>query len=147
PGETFNATITATEAAVNVQTRNILVEGKVPNNDLRLFPGLFTNIDVLLPSKINVVTIPQTAISYSLFGDSVFVVKQEGKDADGKPNLVVHRRFVTTGDRRGNQVAISKGLAKGEEVVNSGQLKLEDGVKVFVNNSVQLPELSPEELK
>ncbi|HVV69425.1 MAG TPA: efflux RND transporter periplasmic adaptor subunit [Gammaproteobacteria bacterium] len=147
PEQKFRGQITATEASVNTQTRNILVEATVPNKDMRLYPGLFANIEVLLPTKQNLVTVPQTAVSYSLFGDSVFVVKQEGKDADGKPNLVVHLRYVTTGDRRGNEVAIIKNLKAGEEVVNSGQLKLDDGVKVQVNNSVQLPGLSPSELK
>ena len=147
PNQKFRAQITATEAAVNVQTRNIMVEATVPNPDMRLYPGLFANIDVLMPLQQKVVSIPQTAVSYSLFGDSVFVVNDEGKDKEGNPNKVVHRRYVTTGDRRGNEVAILKNLKAGEEVVNSGQLKLEDGVQVLINNSVQLPELSPEELK
>ncbi len=147
PARTFHGKITATESSINVQTRNILVEGTVPNKDMQLYPGLFANIQVLLPSKENVVTVPQTAVSYSLFGDSVFVVAQEGKDEQGNPNMVVHRRYITTGDRRGSEVAVVKNLKAGEQVVNSGQLKLEDGVKVLINNSVQLPQLSPEELK
>jgi membrane fusion protein, multidrug efflux system len=147
PHQVFHGKITATEAAVNIQTRNIMVEGLIPNADMQLYPGLFANVQVLLPTQQNVVTVPQTAVSYTLFGDSVFVVKPEGKDKEGKPNMVVHIRYVTTGDRHGDKVAITKNLKAGEEVVNSGQLKLNDGDTVLINNSIQLPEISPEELK
>lgn len=145
--ELFAGKITAIDASVSPDTRNILVEAITANDKLQLYPGMYATIQVLLPTQENVITVPQTAISYSLFGDSVFVVTPEGKDKDNKPILKAHRRYVTTGDRRGDQIAILKGVKAGEDVVNSGQLKLEDGVAVLINNSVKLPAMSPETLK
>lgn len=146
PGKLFKGKITALDASVSTQTRNILVEAITDNQEHRLYPGMYAVIQVLLPTQENVITVPQTAISFSLFGDAVFVVTQDGKDKDGKPILTAHRRYVTTGDRRGSQIAVLKGLKAGEQVVNSGQLKLDDGVPVVINNSVKLPEMSPESL-
>lgn len=147
PGETFVGKITATEASVNTQTRNIQVEATVPNDKLRLYPGLYANIEVLLPTQTKVVTVPQTAVSYSLFGDVVYVVKQTDTQKDGTPIYTAHIVYVTTGDRRGNEVAILSNLKAGEQVVNSGQLKLQDGSVVKINNSVTMPSLSKDQLK
>ncbi|MFT3742617.1 MAG: efflux RND transporter periplasmic adaptor subunit [Gammaproteobacteria bacterium] len=146
PGETFKGTVSATESAVDVQTRNIMVEATVPNPKMRLFPGSFANIRVQLPEQKNVVTVPQTAISASLFGSTVYVVKPAGKDKNGKQLHTAHLVYVTTGEMRGNEVEILKGIQAGDEVVNAGQLKLQDGASVSINNSVQLAPLTPEQL-
>src|SRR5262249_31925213 len=135
--EIFKGKINAVDATFSSQTRNLLIQAVIPNNDYRLYPGMSANIHVLLPTQENVVTVPQTSIDFSLFGDSVYVVKQEGKDKDG-PILIVHRRYVTTGDRQGNEVAIVKGIKANEVVVTSGQLKLDDGTRVKINNSVNI---------
>jgi membrane fusion protein (multidrug efflux system) len=147
PGKVFKGRITALDAEVNVQTRNILIEATLPNDDMKLYPGMFANIAVLLPEKENVVTVPTTAVSFSLYGDLIYVVKEEGKDADGKPILRAHERYVSTGDQQDDQIAITKGLKAGETVVTSGQLKLTNDTAVSVNNDVKLPNMSPEELK
>ncbi len=147
PQKVFKGKITAIDSAVDIQTRNILVQALLANGDLKLYPGLFANVDVLLPVQEKVVAVPQTAVSFSLYGDSVFVLTPDGKDKGGKALYKANRRYVTTGDRRGNEIAIIKGLKDGESVVTSGQLKLEDGVQAYIDNSVQLPALSPEELE
>lgn len=144
PGEIFTGKISALDAEVDVETRNILIEAIVPNNDMKLYPGMFANLQVILPEQKNVVTVPETAVTFSLFGDSIFVVKQSGKDEDGKPILITEERYVTTGERQNNRVAILKNLKAGELVVTSGQLKLTEGTAVTINNSVKLPSMSPE---
>lgn len=147
PNEKFKAKITAIDASVDPVTRNILIEGTVPNDNFKLYPGMFANVQVLLPKQNKVVTVPQTAVSVSLYGDIVYVVEQSGKDKEGKPIYTVHQQYVTIGDRRGNEIAILQGIKAGQQVVNSGQLKLENGAQVIINNSVKLPRLSPEELQ
>ena len=89
----------------------------------------------------SLVTVPQTAISYNSFGDLVYIV-DEKKDKDGKSQLTVQQSFVTLGATRGDQVSIVKGLDEGTTVVTGGQMKLRNGVKVVVNNSV-LPKNDP----
>ncbi len=141
PKEIFQGKINAIDSTSNAQTHNILVQAVLPNDQFHLYPGMFANIKVMLPTQENVITVPQTAVSFSLYGDSIFVIKQEGKDEKGNPILKTYRRYITTGDRQGNEVAILKGISANEEVVTSGQLKLDDGTHVVINNSVTLPEI------
>jgi membrane fusion protein (multidrug efflux system) len=107
-------------------------------------PGMFAAIEVELPTIHNVIVLPTTSISYSLYGNSVYIIEQ---DKDNKDSLVVKRTFVSTGDQQGNYIVIKKGIKSGQQVVNSGELKLQDGTPVAINNSVQLKDiLNPDEL-
>lgn len=134
PEKTFEGKITALNSEVNAQTRNLLVQATIPNPQLLLYPGMFAEVSVVLPQKSQVLTVPQTAVAYNLFGDSIFVVKKDGKDRKGNPATTVNLVYVTVGERRGNQVAILKGVKAGDEVVTSGQLKLQDGSSIAINN-------------
>ena len=98
-------------------------------------PGMFASIDVEQPTLPNVVVLPTTAISYSLYGNSVYIIE---KDKDNKDSLVVKRVFVNTGDQQGNYTIIKKGVKADQLVVSSGELKLQDGTRVVINNQVQL---------
>lgn len=138
PNRVFHAAIEAVNATVDPRTHNILVRATVPNEDLALYPGLFAEVKVILPEQKNVVTVPLTAISYSLYGDSIFVITEKGKDKKGKPILQAKRVYVKVGEKRGNQVAIIKGIKAGDLVVTSGQLKLQDNARVVVNNKVDI---------
>lgn len=101
-------------------------------------PGMFANVDVILPTLEKVIVLPRSAIAYSLYGNSVFVVREETDKKSKRKVKKVYQQFVTTGEERGNQVVILNGLKDGEEVVNSGQLKLHNGTPVDINNSVEL---------
>jgi membrane fusion protein, multidrug efflux system len=98
-----------------------------------------------------VLTLPRTAIVYSLYGDNVFVVKpappKEGEaqaaTADKKDNLIVERRFVRVGATKGERVAILEGVQEGELVVTSGQIKLQPNFPVTVDNPDALPPRTP----
>ena len=103
-------------------------------------PGLFADVHVLLPLKRNVIVLPATAITYTLYGDSVYIIKKEGKDPKGAPILKAYRRYVTTGETRGNEVVIEKGLSAKELVVSSGQIKLHEGTRVVIDNHITLNE-------
>lgn len=138
PNQVFIGNINAVNSEVNADTRNILVEATVPNAKYLLYPGMFADIHVILSQQQNLVTLPQTAISYSMYGDSVYVVTVDGKDKDGKPIFKAHLKYVTLGDRRGNEIAVLTGVAPGDIVVTSGQLKLNDGTRVVINNSVNI---------
>ncbi|HET6724957.1 MAG TPA: efflux RND transporter periplasmic adaptor subunit [Gammaproteobacteria bacterium] len=146
PGVKFVGEVNAIEPKVNRATRNFNVQATVPNKDERLRPGMFANVDVLLPEKPQYVTLPRTAVSYNPFGDYVFIVQpakdKQGKPVvgkDGKPVLEVQQHVVRTGPTRGDQVAILKGVEPGQKVVVAGQLKLRDGARVNINNKVLPP--------
>ncbi len=124
--EEFEGEITAINSRLDDSTRNVLIQGTIPNTESKLRPGMFVNVDVLLPEK-PVISIPASSISYAPYGDSVFVVKSNQ----------VQQQFVKLGASRGDQIAIVSGLQEGAEVVSSGVFKLRSGMPVQVNNSVQ----------
>jgi membrane fusion protein, multidrug efflux system len=151
PGEVFTGVIQFLDARVNLDTRTLLVRANLKNPDKKLLPGMFANISVLQDAATPRVTIPRTAITYSLFGDSVYVVKPApppettappspppaatGAATPATADLIAERRFVRVGDTREDRVAIVEGVAVGEQVVTSGQLKLQNGARVKVDNA------------
>ncbi|MBA2710765.1 MAG: efflux RND transporter periplasmic adaptor subunit [Tatlockia sp.] len=105
-------------------------------------PGMFASIKVEQPSIDNVIVLPSTAISYSLYGNSVFVLEKDSKkDKSGKDIFRVKRVFVSTGEQEGNYIIIKKGIRPGQEIVSSGELKLQNGAAVVINNSVKLNDI------
>ena len=74
PGEVFAGHIESIDAKVEQETRDVLVRAVLPNADQRLLPGMFANVAVLAGEAQPVVTVPRTAVSYSLYGDSIYVV-------------------------------------------------------------------------
>ncbi|MDB6144013.1 MAG: mexA [Pseudomonas sp.] len=140
PTQTFDATISAINPKVEDTTRNVLVRATLPNPDSKLLPGMFANLQVLLPGEKTHVVVPESAITYTLYGNSVYVVVPK-KTADGQPEtdakgeqvLTAERRFVETGERRNGLVVIIKGVQAGEYVVSAGQLKLNAGSNVAIS--------------
>jgi membrane fusion protein, multidrug efflux system len=164
----FPGTVNAISPKVESDTRNVQVEAEVPNPDRVLRPGMFANVSVDVGTKQSYLTLPQTAVVFNPYGETVYIVKKKSEfDADqaqgaaaargGEPAvrpapqkprkggppplppdaLVVEQSFVTTGAKRGDQIAILSGIREGAEVVTSGQIKLKNGAPVTVNNSVQ----------
>lgn len=96
-------------------------------------PGMFASIEMDEPTQQKTIVLPSTAISYTLYGNSVFVI-----DKDKEGIHTVRRVFVTTGETQGNDTVITKGIKVNDVVVSSGELKLQDGTEVIINNDVQL---------
>ncbi len=127
--------ISAIDSAVDLVNRNVKVRAQLANEDEKLRPGMFVSVAVLLPETKDVLTVAATAIIYAPFGDSVFVIEQE-QDPEGKPQTVVHQKFVRIGERRGDLVAVESGLEGGETVVSAGAFKLRNGAAVVVDNTL-----------
>lgn len=132
PGKTFDGKITTIEPQISTDTRNIRVQATIANPGDILKPGMFTNVTVVLPDKPAVITVPETAVDYTLYGDSVYLI-QEKKGDDGKTSLEAIRTFVRTGDRINGRAVITSGLKAGDKVVAVGQLKLQSGAKVEIS--------------
>jgi multidrug efflux system membrane fusion protein len=107
----------------------------MPNPDEALLPGSFVNAAVVLPAQPDQVVLPETAVDYTLYGDSVYVVREEGQDASGKPVLKAYRTPVKTGARWDGKVALLSGVKPGEQVVAAGQIKLQNGAAVTVTGN------------
>ena len=135
PDSVFKGKVTAISPQVRAQTRDVRLEGLVGNESEQLLPGMFAEIAIQLPVAEKVVTLPQATITYSPYGDSVFVL-EEMTDDSGNTGYVAQNRFIQTGDTRGDQVAILSGVSPGETVVTAGQVKLRNGSRVVIDNSV-----------
>jgi membrane fusion protein (multidrug efflux system) len=132
---TWDGEITTVNPEVDAATRNVRVRATFPNPDGRLRPGMYANVEVLSTEERSVLVIPATAVMFAPYGDSVFAV-EEKKDEAGQTTTVVRQKFVRTGDRRGDLVAVVSGLEPGETVVSSGAFKLRNGTAVAVNNAL-----------
>lgn len=145
-GQPFIGRVTAVNPKVDASTRNVQIEATLPNPKRQLVPGMFANVALEVGSKQKYLTLPQTAITYNPYGATVFIAKKDhfkglgGKDTEG---LVAQQVFVTTGPTRGDQVAITKGISEGQEVITSGGLKLKNGTPLAVNNKGVLPANDP----
>jgi membrane fusion protein (multidrug efflux system) len=148
PGEVFKGEIQSLDARVAQDTRTLLVRAILSNKERKLLPGMFANVTVLVGQPADVVTVPRTAVTYSLYGDSIYVAKPASETADAKAGapagggpaepMVAERRFVRTGQVRGDRVAVTFGLGAGELVVTTGQLKLNPGASIHIDKSQAL---------
>ena len=132
PGQNFKGRIEALNSGIDPGTRSIRVRATLDNPDLSLRPGMFAQVRTIQPERQGVLTLPQTSITYNPYGDSVFVIEEN----DGKP--MVQRRQIETGEVREGRVEIMAGLKLGERVVSAGQVKLRNGQRVRVDESIKL---------
>lgn len=128
PGETFEGRIRALNPGIEEGTRTLKVRAALDNAQERLRPGMFAEVQVLLAADRRVLTVPDTAITYAPYGDSVFLV------LSGEQGLSVQRRQVATGETRQGRVAVASGLALGDRVVSAGQVKLRNGMPVVLDD-------------
>jgi membrane fusion protein (multidrug efflux system) len=137
-GRGFTGKLSAISPKVDLGTRNVQVEATVPNHDKALTPGMFAKVSVDVGNEQPRLTLPQAAIVYNPYGDTVYVVQpSKGKDDKGQPlPPTVKQTFVTVGETRGDQVAILKGIEAGTVVVTSGQIKLKNDAPIAIDNRV-----------
>lgn len=133
PGRSFEGKLTTIEPQISADTRNIRVQATILNPDGVLKPGMFATTTVVLPNKPAVVTVPETAVDYTLYGDSVYLIEEKKTD-DGKTELHAIRTFVRTGDRIDGRAVITQGVKAGDRVVAVGQLKLQSGALVAISS-------------
>lgn len=143
PGKSFEGELTAVNAEIDPVTRNIRLQGTLPNPGGMLRPGMFGRVILSLGEAEEVTAIPVTAVVAATYGDSVFVVTEKA-DQEGAKRLVAEQRFIRTGRSEGDFVAVAEGLQPGETVVSAGAFKLRNGSLIEVNNEMApRPELAP----
>ncbi|MCU1763389.1 efflux RND transporter periplasmic adaptor subunit [Pseudomonas sp. 14P_8.1_Bac3] len=147
PAQTFPGTLSAINPKVENSTRNVQVRATLANPDGKLLPGMFASLQVMLPDPQPRIVVPESAITYTLYGNSLYVVAQKKredgtveKDDKGEPILIAERRFIETGERREGEVMITKGVQKGEKVVTAGQIKLDNGAHIAISDDKTLAE-------
>ena len=135
PGQTFTGKVAAIDARVSADSRNVTSRAQFDNPDRKLLPGMFADVVVTTGAPLSVLTVPRTAIVYSLYGDDAFVVVPNPK-GDG---MVVERRSVQVGATRGERIAVVDGLKAGDKVVIAGQIKLQPNSPVVIDDAGALP--------
>jgi membrane fusion protein, multidrug efflux system len=138
PGTRFTGKLVSINSKVDNASRNIQARASFANADRRLVPGMYANVEIDNGSAITQVTLPQSAITYNPYGDTVYIVQRNGGQGGDQSNakLAVLQRFVQVGDTRGDQVAVKSGVVAGDEVVSAGQLKLRNGSPIVINNKI-----------
>jgi len=133
---TFAGEISALNPRVDASSRNVQIRATLKNADHKLLPGMYATVDIATGAPQDLITLPQTAVTYNPYGDTVYIIDTKGTAANGKPQQIARQTFITTGATRGDQVAVLKGVNDGDMVVTSGQLKLHNGSLVNIDNSV-----------
>lgn len=131
PGKAFDGRITAVDSQVDDVTHTLRAQATIANTGGMLRPGMYAIVEAQLPALRNAVVVPKTAITYSLYGDSVFVLHEEQAE-DGSSVLKVKRTPIKLGFEHDEEVVIASGVNAGDRVVTAGQLKLQDGMAVVV---------------
>ncbi len=142
--ESFEGKINAISPEVDPVTRNVRVQATIANREEKLRAGMFATVDVVLPTKQEVLAIPATAVLYAPYGDTVFVVEEKKNEKTGAMEKVVRSQIVRLGATRGDFVVVADGLKAGDTVVTSGVFKLRAGMAVVIdNNLAPKAELAP----
>ncbi|WP_425273898.1 efflux RND transporter periplasmic adaptor subunit [Xenorhabdus vietnamensis] len=135
PNQNFPAKISAIDPLIG-KSRTVQVQALLNNLDGKLKAGMYASIQVVRQDNIPVLTVPETAVTYTAYGDTVFVAQgtEQGAEKHEKTTeqqpMTVKRVSIEAGQRWNSMVEIKKGLSEGELVVTSGQLKLNDGTQV-----------------
>ncbi len=138
PDEVFTGVIEAIDPRIDADTRQALIRARLANAKERLRPGMFAEVTVVAGRELSVLTVPDTAITYNPYGDSVFIVN------DTEQGLMVKTRQVETGENRQGRVHITKGIAANERVVSAGQIKLRGGMLIQPDDRPAPGEREPE---
>lgn len=136
PGRTFEGRITAINPEIDPSTRTIRVQGTLENREETLRAGMYVGVEVVLPTRTEVLAIPATSVLHAPYGDSVFVVEEQKDEKSGKVQQVLRQQFVRVGETRGDFVQVVDGLKSGQQVVTSGVFKLRPGMPVVIDNKL-----------
>ena len=138
PNKQFDGAINAIDSKVDPMSHTVRVQALIANPNHELRAGMFANVTVSAGKPQSVVTVPKAAVTYSLYGDSVFVISpdKDKKDDKGQPTLTVSEVFVKLGDDRSSRVSVLEGVKAGDMIVTSGMQKLHTGGEVQINNDV-----------
>jgi membrane fusion protein, multidrug efflux system len=133
PGKVFTAVIAVIDPQVSTATRTIKLQAVADNTEGLMMPGMFANISVRLPAGEDRLTISETALDYSLYGNSAYVIEESGKDDKGRPILKAKRVTVKTGATVNGRIVVESGLKAGDRIVTTGLSKLFDGAQLVLN--------------
>ncbi|MDN2664009.1 efflux RND transporter periplasmic adaptor subunit [Psychromonas sp. 14N.309.X.WAT.B.A12] len=144
PDTAFTGKISAIEPAVNSQSGLVQVQASIPNDQQILRSGMFAKANVILPTLEAQIVIPVTAVNYTLYGETVYVITEKEAD-DGSSYLEVKQQIVTLGKTKEDKIHVLSGIKAGDRIVTSGQIRLSNGshVNVVESDALDTPSVLP----
>jgi membrane fusion protein (multidrug efflux system) len=136
PSKTFEGKIEAVNPEIDPVTRSVRVRATLANTEELLRPGMFANVEIMLPTTQDVLAIPATSVLYAPYGDTVFVIEESKDEKTGQTQMTLRQQIVRLGRARGDFVAVEDGLKAGEMVVTTGAFKLRPKMAVEVDNTL-----------
>ena len=112
--------------AVQNGTGTVNLRATMTNPDRHFWPGQFVDVKLVLATQKAAVLIPNQATQMSQRGPFVYIVKSDD---------TAELRPVKLGQRQGDQIVVTEGLAPNERVVLAGQMLVRPGGKVHVDTS------------
>ncbi|MCP5079330.1 MAG: efflux RND transporter periplasmic adaptor subunit [Psychromonas sp.] len=137
PNTAFTGTISAIEPAVNYQSGVIQVQADIPNKQQMLRSGMFAKANIILPTLTSQIIVPETAINFTLYGETVYIITDQ-KDKNGESFKRVDQKIVKLGKNIDGSVHVLEGLKAGDVIATSGQVRLSNGVHVKIVESTIL---------
>jgi membrane fusion protein (multidrug efflux system) len=137
PQEKFSARVVTWNPELDTSTRNISIRALVENRKHLLAPGMFADMNVRSQRKITVLTVPETAIFYNIYGEAIYILERaESADGKAEPNYRLAARQIDVTYRSKGVAGITSGLDAGDIVVTAGQLKLYPSLPVAIVDDV-----------
>jgi membrane fusion protein, multidrug efflux system len=136
PGEAIDGKISAINPQVDSATRNISIQATLANTQEHLRPGMFVDVQVVLPGQNEVLAVPATGVMYAPYSDSVFVVEDKTDEKTGQQGKAVRQQFVRLGEKRGDFISVVSGLKETDSIVTTGVFKLRNGQSVVIDNKL-----------
>ncbi|MBR5867655.1 MAG: efflux RND transporter periplasmic adaptor subunit [Spirochaetaceae bacterium] len=121
PGEIFTAKVTSVNPVVNALSRTQKVTLELDKKDVRVKPGMFAQVRLVIQEKKDVIVIPQTAVKLYNDEKTVFIVT---------PEETARRVVITEGISNDTEVQITSGLVYGDKVITAGSVT--DGAKIKI---------------
>ncbi len=157
PARTFPAKITAIDPAVDTATGLINIEAIVTEGQDKLLSGMFARLNVALPTLYDQIVVPQIAVTYTMYGETVYVLQplsDEDKEkvtkmAEMNKSLDINKIYrakqmeVTTAERSGVYSHLSKGLKAGDVIVTGGLQRLKNNALIQISDVQPVGVIAP----
>ncbi len=137
PKQAYTGTVSVINPKVDAATRNVLVRATLDNPGQKLLPGMYASVELILGAAQRYITLPRSTVAFNPYGATVYLTEPKPANDKSPAQFIAKQSFVTTGETRGDQIAILTGVKENDSVVTSGQIKLRNGSPIIVNNSVQ----------
>ena len=130
PAKQFQGHISAIEPAVFYQSGLIQVQAEIPNENEMLRSGMFAKVHVKLDPLQQQIVVPQNAINFALYGNTIYVIKTV--EEDGKSVMRASQVDVNVIERQGNRALVTGNLQEGDQIITTGQVRLSNNSKIRI---------------